>query len=369
METKLLFFKLLERYRRALFFCHGYTSRGMMPAGVPSEVEDPTIELTHGDVVHPCVRYIEEGFEGHKWWMVYTPYYGDDSRLENPRLCYSDAAEGEVPVKWIFYCTIVGAQETGYNSDPTMIYDNSQLYVFWRECHTPKAKEQKCRKLTVGCKVHSKQVTFLSEPQMVDALDSIDREVSPTLVARNGSYRAYAMHLDFVPQYIRYIPSFIGRKLYRSGIVFLLDALGILNMNKSYGVAIWDSSTIERRFQYKKTVQFKNITKLYSPWHMDIFKSNSPKEDDVLYAVVQTRQRHARICLARCIGGEEFSFFKKPLLTTKDIGMMRLYKPSAVLVGDKFYLFYTAHDNDDMKWNRLFVTSIDWELLMSRISG
>ena len=75
--------KLLENYRRFLFACHGYTSNGVMPKGVPCNVEDPTIETTHGDVVHPCVRYIEEGFEGHQWWMVYTPYYAGNDKLEN----------------------------------------------------------------------------------------------------------------------------------------------------------------------------------------------------------------------------------------------------------------------------------------------
>ena len=76
-HIKYLTLRALEGCRRFLLSCHGHPSKGIMDAGVPCNVEDPTGDITHGDVVHPCVKFIEEGFEGHQWWMVYTPFYAE----------------------------------------------------------------------------------------------------------------------------------------------------------------------------------------------------------------------------------------------------------------------------------------------------
>ena len=92
---------------------------------------------------------------------------------------------------------------------------------------------------------------------------------------------------------------------------------------------------------------------------MEVFEGGEA-DNKSLYAVVITRQRHGRICLAKSEDGETFRFYDKPLLTSKTTGMIGLYKPSAVLVENKFYLFYTVHDKKDYNLHRLFVTSADW---------
>ena len=358
----------LEWYRRFLFTCHGYPSKGTMPQGFPCNVEDPTIEITHGDVVHPCIRYIEEGFEGHKWWMVYTPYYAENGKLENPRLCYTDVSNGEPPTEWKYYCSIVDMPEIGYNSDPTMLFCNRQLYIYWRENKTPKAKAHGYSRLTVGCRVCKKQITLLSEHQLMETSLFFDKEVCPTFLERNGTFHAYSIHVDWDPKFVFQIPSFLASKLYKYKIIYLIDALGWCDMNKCHGVAIWNSDSLEKTFHYLRTVQFENASKLYQPWHMDIFQSNE-QDDDALYAVVQTRQRLARICLAKSVDGETFRFYDKPLMTSKTAEMTGLYKPTALLVGNKFYLFYTVRDNKDCNLHRLFVTSLDWKALLDKMTN
>lgn len=359
--------KLLENYRRFLFACHGYTSNGVMPKGVPCNVEDPTIETTHGDVVHPCVRYIEEGFEGHQWWMVYTPYYAGNDKLENPRLCYADALQGEPPIEWKFYCSIANTPDTGYNSDPTLFFIDGKLYVFWRECLTLRAKELGCSMLTVGCRVHENQVTYMNEPILMESSTLTDKEVCPTFITNGEGYKAYSIHMGWNPDFIYRIPPKIGSVFFKYRILNILDALGLCNLTKSFGVAVWSSSSLEHAFRYLRTVQFGNMSKLYQPWHMDLFKS-SLVEESTIYAVVQSRQRHARICLAKSLDGEQFCFFHKPLLTSKNIGMIGLYKPTALQVGSNLYLYYTVIDNKDDNLHRLFVSSINWKDLLCKIS-
>ena len=367
-NLKILILRVLERYRRLLLSCHGYSSNGVMSSGIVCNVEDPTIDITHGDVVHPCVRYIEEGFEGHQWWMVYSPFYAENDKLENPRLCYADAAEGDLPTKWKFYCSIAETPEKGYNSDPSLLFKDGHLYVFWREYKTPNAMLNGFSSLTVGCMVQEKHLISFSTPQLTEVSELVDKEVSATIISNNNAFRAYAIHTDFVPNYVFRVPFGLGGKLYDFKIVFLLDALGISSVNRSHGVAIWDSEYLGQTFCYTKTVQFENSSKLYQPWHMEVFE-DCVNEEKAFYAVILSRQRHGRICLAKSLDGETFRFYDKPLLTSKNTESIGLYKSSVVQVGNKVFLFYTIHDNKDYDLHRLFVTSANWKDLLFKISN
>ena len=53
--------ELIGKYRQLIYFCHNQSSIGLMTKGTPCQVEDPEADITHGNVVHPCVRYIEKG--------------------------------------------------------------------------------------------------------------------------------------------------------------------------------------------------------------------------------------------------------------------------------------------------------------------
>lgn len=364
-NKKQLLLRLLEKYRNLLCAIHGFPSISSMPRGVLCHVEDPTRESTYGDVVHPCVRYIEEGFEGHKWWMVYTPYYASNNEMENPRLCYSDTAEGELPVKWSFYCQIAETPEIGYNSDPTMLFHNGQLFIFWRECLTARTNLHDCHMLTIGCKIRGKHITYFTKPQMTENSLTTDREVSPNIIARNDMFRAYAIHVDWNPEYVYHIPNAIARSLYKYKLIYLMDSIGLSDLNKSHGVAIWDSTSLEQDFHYVSTIPFANSSKFNQPWHMDVF--NDDLTNTGVYAVVLSRQRHGHICLARSEDGEKFYFFNKPLMTSKTAGLIGLYKPTAVQAGNNLYLFYTAIDKQDDNLHQLFVTSADWKELMTRM--
>lgn len=368
MDKAQLFNLFVEKYRRFLYFLNGIPSIGVMPQGKTCHVEDPTIDSTHGDVVHPCVRYIEEGFEGHKWWLVYTPLYAGDDTLENPRLFYADAEDGYAPTEWNFYCFIKGQPEFGYNSDPTILVNDGKLYVFWRECKTPQTKELGCSHATMGCQVSNKSVTYLPKPLMTEDDASNDREVCPTFIRTKETYKAYAMHLSTpMPKFIQRLPGRIGTLFYRYNLLAIAEGLYLYDSAKSRGIAIWEGNSLEKTFRYSKTIPFKNVSRLYQPWHMDFLTSGSSNAKDKLYAIVQSSIKFADICLAWSDDNEHFNFFKKPLLTSKSTGMSGMYKPTALVVDGKFHLYYTARDNEDRHLNRLFVTTMDWSELLDRL--
>jgi hypothetical protein len=170
-----------------------------------------------------------------------------------------------------------------------------------------------------------------------------------------------------MPKFIKYLPSRIGSLIYRHHLLAIAEGLGLYDSAKNRGIAIWEGKAIEDTFQYMKTVKFKNVSSLYQPWHMDIFADEITGDQKHLYAIVQSRIKFADLCLAYCEDGEHFSFFKKPLITNRTIGMTGMYKPTSLVVHGKFYLFYTARDNEDHHLNRLFITSEDWTLLIDKL--
>ena len=367
MINKSFLIRLIENYRYHLIYPFFHLSqKGVMPEGAPCKVEDPETATTHGDIVHPCVRYIKEGFEGHQWWMVYTPYYDGIKSIENPRLCYADTKNGEVPTKWKFYSMINDTPKTGYNSDPTMLFYNGRLYIFWREVGTSRAKENGYEYATFGCYIDNGSIVRLSNNLLGEADIITDRECCPTFINHKGLFRVYAMHLRFTPKWIYKIPSQIASYLYRYKIIDVLNALGIYNSLKCMGVAIWNGNSLEQPFIYYKTVKFKGTNHFFQPWHMDLF---SAEGDSRMYAIVQTDRKFANISLAYSRDGEQFHFYKKSLISGNKKGTNGLYKPTALVVDGKLYLFYTARDCLDPKLNRLFVTSVDWQSLLGKISS
>ena len=74
---------LLKQYRKFQYWVCKRFHYGIMSPGVFCSHTPYEEEFNHGDGVHPCVRYIPEGYLGHKWWMVYTPYYASNDKTEN----------------------------------------------------------------------------------------------------------------------------------------------------------------------------------------------------------------------------------------------------------------------------------------------
>jgi len=350
-------------FQQFLYRLWGRSEYGVLTSWHPCRVEDPSIDQTFGDVVHPCVRYIEEGFEGHKWWMTYTPYYGSNAEMENPRLCYSDAADGELPTEWKFYCIIKDHPQEGYNSDPTLLFEKGRLYVYWRENYTSGTCALGMSRATFGCYVENRQVHFLQEAQLMDLYRHKDKEVCPTFLSYQGTPRAYAMDLRFCSKIMYHLPTKISGWLYR--LLGYTEKLGLYSRFWCNGVSIWEGDSFEGRFRYLKTVRFRGVNHLYHPWHMDLFFP--PKDESVLFAVIQSSIKRPDICLAKSTDGENFRMYKLPLITSYSIGMKGLYKPSAVIKDNQFYLFFTARDNNDSRLNRLFVAPIAWEDLLNRV--
>ena len=86
------------------------------------------------------------------------------------------------------------------------------------------------------------------------------------------------------------------------------------------------------------------------------------------YAIIQTNQSNADLCLAVSEDMEHFTMFKKPLITNATIDKLGIYKPCAAVTPDgKFYLYYTAQDKDNRALNKLYMTSMQFDELLSKL--
>ena len=355
---------LINIYRRVQYAFCGRSLTGVLSPGGQVTVAPFRIDENFGDIVHPCVRFFSEGYEGHKWWMVYTPYYGADSSKENPILCYSDVQDPNLPpTEWKVYGLVNEKPTDGYNSDPTLLYFDGQLYVYWRENYEWNKAYHKYIRVTYMAKVSDGIFERVGGEILYTTDKEIDAETCPTfMLNEDGSVTAYAMHLRFHSDLIQGLRPMM--KIIATKIVSITDLLGLYSQQKHYGIAIWkQKNSFSDTFEYVKTVKFKNCNKLYRPWHMDFFDWQG-----VRYAVVQTNQCNADIALAYSNDGEHFTFYKKPLITNATIGKVGIYKLCAGVTPDgMFYLYYTAQDIQNRALNKLYVTTLSMQQLLMKL--
>ena len=345
----------LSFYHKIQFYIFGRSENGLMAKGKLCVVVGQEENESYGDIVHPCVRYIPEGFRGHKWWMTYTPYYGANPQMENPRLCWGEENGNEAPVKWHVEEVVKDGYDKGYNSDPFLYFEDGKIFVYWRENDTERLFAMGLHRGTF-CKVYSETgVEEFENPILAEDKAFEDRETCPSFIKVGEEYRAYAMHLVFKNE------KFVGKPLFQKLFMYT-DLLGLYSQQKFKGIAQWTSTSLIATYQYKESVKIANCNKLYRPWHMDIFKY-----DNALYAIVQTNQGGGDICLAKSTDGVHFRLFDKPLVTNKTCGGIEIYKPTAFVYNGKLYVYYTFQSPNRLKFNMMYVTGMSVEELLEKL--
>lgn len=351
--------KLLKYYRNIQYLIFRRYKDGVMS---PGSINCVTPKVFEGDVVHPCVRYIEQGFNGHKWWMAYTPYYGSNAKIENPILCYGDSEDCNPPHEWHICFEIEAAHDSGYNSDPFIIFHGNKLHIFWRENDTPNIIKEGYHHATLHRSYDNNG--HLSDKEIVIGEPSLyeDRETCPAIFFETGKWKAYGMHLRFKNEKIQTLSNAKVKNIINK-IVTATSILGIYSQQSVKGISLWESDFPDMPFIYCGDIKFLNCNKLYKPWHMDIFEYKGEQ-----YAVIQSNQCNADILLAKRTITGDLKIFKKPLLTANDIGMTGIYKACACVVDETFFLYYTAQNYNQRELNQLFVTKQLFSDVLSKVS-
>jgi hypothetical protein len=322
----------------ALYFYLFYPQQ-IMPVGEKIEIETPEPEKYHNDCLHPCIRFIEEGFAGHNWWMIQSPYYERNSKIENPILYFSD--DKESPRNWQICCVVRDKPETGFNSDPVIFYENQKLWIFWRESQTPLCNSINAVSATVG--ISTTDGKNFSEPKvyLTEMNKDTDSEQCPILIRHGDKYLFYASHYQYRPT------------------------------RKALGISIWEGTSIENPDFYLKTTsklntiftcdKYKQLTiakKTYfipkplrhDNWHFDLFEG-----DNKLF-MVSVAEWGDNIMLGESKDFSNFRIKRKPLVNCHFSKQKYYYKPTGFYRDGILHIYYTARSLNDVKKNELFLT-------------
>lgn len=102
--------------------------------GANKSLEIPTYDGS-GQLTHPSVLYFPEGWNGHKYWAVATPYPNSDDGYENPSIyCFDNPGENwKIPAG--LKNPVIPKPSVGFNSDPCLGYNRTsdELYCIYRE--------------------------------------------------------------------------------------------------------------------------------------------------------------------------------------------------------------------------------------------
>ena len=290
-------------------------------------------------LVHPCVRYIPEGFANHKWWLVVTPYPNHNSKYEQPVLFYGDGEDVAPPKKWIYVDIVQNAHENGFNSDPNLFYDAGKLWIFWKETGTEN---------TNG--------TPKSHSIMARYFDGV----------RFGTIQKMAVNIDenkanvFAPVVLK-----IKDKIIMLATAFEHER--VLDKQMPYGhnhLAIWNLNhhiLDNASFVYDRTV-IQDYPESFNFWHTDMCNV-----DDRIYLSVVSNEIANELLIGLSRDGFNYRYSEQPLLSSRSNNMDSLYKASIVVVEKKVFVFHPMRLGI-IKKNRkspICVTEYDLEYLLN----
>ena len=312
-----LYIKIDPAIIRGLYYYLCKSEKTIMSHGKQLDIDLESLhkaDPAYGEwLVHPSVKYIPQGFAGHKWWMVVTPYPKWNNKYEQPVLYYGNTNDDSPPQKWEYVGLVQQGHETGYNADPNIYFDGEKLWIVWKEHNTPNTIGE----YTNNCiMVNSYDGNKFGKPRRIlQNNDSIDvRLTAPILVEINDTLKLLAT--DFEHPRTSGIQPFGKNEL----AVWYLE-----NNDFEYGNFV---------YQYSKK---QDYPELFNYWHADIFKI-----DDSKYLSVVTPESGNQILFGMSNNGESFSYISKPLLSTRGNCLQNLYKACPVVVNNTMYLFYPA---------------------------
>ena len=287
------------------------------------------IDRKYGDfLVHPCIRYIPEGLNGHKWWMVVTPYPRTDIRYENPVLYYGEENCAMPPREW-HYCGIVqGPHRQGYNADGNLFFDGKRLWVFWKETDTENTTKESGGNCVMGRFYDGKSFgpvkKFLDNPDL-----SANRMTAPCVLEIEGQIKCLATRYEHR----------------------LEDHL--LPHGKS-GLSIWrlDGSLESGRFVFERDLN-PDYPSDFDFWHADFFDYNGK------YYSVVTPESAATILLGVSDDGEHYRYESVPLLSSAGNLYLGMYKASAVVSDGRFCLVFPRRTLRGRK-SRIYCSEADF---------
>ncbi|MCC8016276.1 MAG: Ig-like domain-containing protein [Clostridiales bacterium] len=260
---------------------------------------------------HPSVQYFENGWNGYKYWIAYTPYEKNNDLYENPHIAASnDLKNWEEPKGFKNPLEPVPPNyEHGevYNSDTELVYnsDTGKLECWWRFFNRPSNNHVILRRKTTSDWVHWSE----TEDMLVADMNSYGF-LSPAIIYENGKYRMWAV-----------------------------------NENSNYSVDYRESSD-GKNWSDIRQINIKYDDKKLASWHLGVIHTAKGYEMSVSAYYPGTNDRlHMNLYYAYSADNINYSKARllfSPSRNTDNWDNQGLYRSSLLYDGKKYYLFYSG---------------------------
>lgn len=295
------------------------------------------LDPLYGDfLIHPCIRFIPEGFAGHHWWMAVTPFPRIDDRYENPVLYYGEGESVEPPRKWHFVGVAQSAYSNGYNADCNLFFDSKVLWIIWKETNTPNTSPESDYNCVMGRSFDGK--TFGPVKKLLDNPDTTaNRMTAPCILKIGDKICLLATHYE----------KRIDDPVHPHG---------------QSGISVWElegGSMASGRFVWKRDV-VQEYPDWFDFWHADFF------EEMGRYYCVVTTERATTVLMGVSEDGLYYRLSSLPLLSKTGNLYTGMYKASAVVVDGKFHLFFPRKNLTGHR-SSIYHASVDFAVLTQEL--
>lgn len=167
-------------------------------------IDTPTYDGSN-EVTHPKVLYFENGFNGYKYWMVNTPYPGNDIFLENPSIIVSNDGINFTEPEGIKNPISGYPSEYRsdiYYSDPFMLFNKDHFELFYRK--TKSVHDGKYIKNGYNYLYYTESADGINwtTPKLIVDNNFKERYMSPSVVKNNDVYKIWYTNYDCKLRYI-----------------------------------------------------------------------------------------------------------------------------------------------------------------------
>lgn len=258
---------------------------------------------------HPSVLSFDDGWNGYKYWMAFTPYEKCNDIWENPHILASnDLKNWQVPKGFKNPLEPVPDDyEHGkvYNSDTELVYntDTGKLECWWR-FYSKTEKAVKLMRKTTSDGVHwsSKEVMLVAPMGEFDCL-------SPALLYENGKYMMWS--IDLWNNYV-------------------------IDYRESKDGKNWSKPRIVN-------VDYEDTTVRH--WHLDVIHTPKGYEMDIS-AFPKNSDDHQHMSLYYTYSPDNVNYTKARVMLkpgkSKQWANRGLYRSCLLYDNGKYYLFYSG---------------------------
>lgn len=166
--------------------------------------------------LHPSCLYFHDGWNGHRFWFVFTPYKDMNDAIENPCIYCSDNGTDFTPIPTANPLDDISLpKEQEYNSDPELVYnpDLDRIECWWRrvqrDCYPTedgKNREIIYRSCSYNGNDWSEKETILDYKNPFNETRGV---ISPAVIYEDGVYRMWASTSDDYEGKSRYISYYV----------------------------------------------------------------------------------------------------------------------------------------------------------------